>query len=153
MAKPTTPTPQLESMNQAADARWIRLSGVTAATFFLLVSASFLQSDQDDTDIIANFTASESIPAQPVTRSLPTMDFSVDGQMLQLGLYRSLDGAESQQRAIAALGLTADIEKRSNEGNTLYAVLIGPLSNDEYRAAVSTLNTHDLNFFHRKEGS
>jgi cell division protein FtsN len=81
------------------------------------------------------------------------MDFSVDGQTLQLGLYRSLNGAESKQRAIAALGLTADIEKRSDQGDTLYAVLMGPLNNDEYQAAVATLSTHDMNFFHRKEGS
>lgn len=127
-----------------------RIPSLIAAAFFLLVSAALLRTEEPGTDITGNFTAVT--PAAPVsaTRNLPELDFSPVGEMLQIGIFKNLAGAESKQTELTSLGLYPHIEKRSRGGAILYAVVIGPLNRADHRATLAKLDTHGFRYFHRK---
>jgi cell division septation protein DedD len=69
---------------------------------------------------------------------------------LQVGLFTALNRAESQQVDLSRLGLQPYIQKRVAEKDILYAVLVGPLSqNSEYPATIDLLKANNIRYFHR----
>lgn len=129
--------------------KWQQLSGAAAAAFFLLVIAS-LQFEEPTTEISQNFIGLDISPAKPITRNFPQFHFPSGGKMLQVGLFKLLQGAESHQSELTSLGLAPHIEKRTSNGSVSYAVVIGPLDESDHQIAMMTLEENKLTYFHRE---
>ncbi|MDA0977502.1 MAG: protein phosphatase 2C domain-containing protein [Proteobacteria bacterium] len=128
---------------------WQYSSAAAVAAFLLFLAASF-QADKPAAGIPENFQIVDSTPALPIERHFPDFDFPDSGKVLQVGLYKNLQGAEQQQSALTRLGLAPHIEKRAGDSSFLYAVMIGPLDDQDHSVVTRTLKQHGLSFFHRQ---
>jgi serine/threonine protein phosphatase PrpC len=132
---------------------WYKIgSGIAAAAFLILVASS-LQLEQPAADIPVQFSLSpgEHGSFEPRIRSFPAFDYPSSGKMIQVGLFKRLAGAESQQSRLARDGLTPHIEKRVSQNNTLYAVVLGPLDAKSHQFATATLTANGHKYFHRED--
>ena len=90
----------------------------------------------------------------PERRRFPPIDLPRDGQVIQVGIFTKLSGAESKQIALTHLGLDPYVQKRVTENGLQYAVLLGPLSSKTHSEALATLSENNYSYFHRpKRGS
>ncbi len=138
-----------EESNRKTGAPWYRISSAAAAAaFFLLVIAS-IQLDEPAEGIPEHFAVEAPLSTQPTPRHFPEISFENHGTVLQVGIFKRLEGAESQQTELAKLGLAPHIEKRITDTGTHYAVVIGPLDQDQYGSALATLDASGHRYFHR----
>ncbi len=130
---------------------WQQLGTIAAVVICLALVFSFQLEETDAAPISQHFHAVETIPATPVSRNLPELNFERAGHILQVGLFNQLEGAEKRQRELAQIGLLPHIEKRSSGSTTKYAVILGPLPDAAHQQVVANLERHDFRFFHRVE--
>lgn len=127
-------------------------SALVVAGFFLLVTALLInnsQNPEDGSSIPENFLVEDLSPARPMDRHFPEFEFPT-GEVLQLGLFARLEGAENHQTELTGLGLSPHIEKRVTNNSVQYAVVLGPLDAEDHQSAVKTLKENQLQFFHRQ---
>ncbi|MBO6558226.1 MAG: serine/threonine-protein phosphatase [Pseudomonadales bacterium] len=145
---------ELTTKNEQPVVRYPMSNAMVAAGFFLLVTASLVMTSPEDVDAIQeipeNFLVEDLSPATPLERHFPEFQFPTDGEVLQLGLFARLAGAESHQTELAGLGLAPHIEKRVTAETVKYAVVLGPLDEQDHKIALRTLDRHKLQYFHRQ---
>ncbi len=134
--------------------RYPMSNALVAASFFLLATAYLLMTSPEEVDanqaIPENFLVEDLTPAKPLERHFPEFEFPVDGEVLQLGLFARLEGAESHQTELTGLGLEPHIEKRVTAETVQYAVVLGPLDEQDHEIALRTLDRNNLQYFHRQ---
>ena len=90
----------------------------------------------------------------PERRRFPPIDLPSEGQVIQVGIFTKLSGAERKQIALTHLGLDPYVQKRVTENGLQYAVLLDPLSSMTHDEALATLTENNYSYFHRpKRGS
>jgi len=89
----------------------------------------------------------------PMTRGkIPDVDLPLPGQVIQVGIFSRLEGAETRQRDLSKIGLIPFIEKQSDHNGVLYAVLLGPFHNPaDKQLAITTLKNRSLSYYERRE--
>jgi cell division protein FtsN len=95
------------------------------------------------------FKLTDSGTSVPARRSFPPIDLPDSGQVIQVGIFTKLSGAERKQIALTNLGLAPYVQKRITENGLQYAVLLGPLSASTHDQALATLTKNNYSYFHR----
>lgn len=130
-------------------------SALAVAGFFLLITAFLVdrsaEQASDNRFIPENFLVEDLSPAEPLARTFPDFEFPTNGELLQLGIFTRLEGAESQQTELTGLGLAPHIEKRVTKTSVQYAVMLGPLDEEDHKSAVKMLEENKLQFFHHEK--
>lgn len=144
-----------EDQNRHSFGLHLTSSGTLIVAGFFLIVTAFLMSPSEnrqrsETSIPENFLVEDLTPARPMTRNFPEFEFPNEGEVLQLGLFARLEGAESHQTELTGLGLAPHIEKRVTNNSVQYAVVLGPLDPEDHQNAVKTLQDNELQFFHRQ---
>lgn len=129
------------------DPRYLKGVALAASAFLVLLIAS-QQSDDPAPARPANFAATALSPAPEIHRTFREIAFNDSGEVLQLGLFRQLNGAETQQTRLASIGLLPYIEKRVDSTGTKYAVMIGPLDAQAHERALTKLDDNNVAYFH-----
>jgi PPM family protein phosphatase len=132
----------------SANQPWYKISGAVAVAVLFLVIVASVGFDQPNASVPENFRSEDSSPAKPIARNFPDTEFPAAGAKLQLGVFSKLQGAESQQTKLSGLGLTPHIEKRLDVTGTLYALVLGPLDDEDHQQVLRKLKKNDLNYFH-----
>ena len=97
-------------------------------------------------ELLRSAYADQSVPE---IRHFPPIDLPAEGQLIQVGIFTKLSGAERKQIALTRLGLDPYVQKRMTENGLQYAVLLGPLSASTHDKAVTTLTRNNYSYFHR----
>lgn len=133
---------------------WVSIGGALAASLFLFMLVMSMDADRQPSALAEKFVGEDLRPVTPIVRNLPDMELEDHAPVLQVGLFRSLDGAESKQGELAELGLSPDIVKRVSGGGILYAVVISPHDETDHRQTLATLQANNLSYFHaRRHGT
>ena len=133
---------------------WLNFGGVLAASILLFSVVMFVGEDEQTSSIRNNFIGESHAPALPVQRNLPALPEADVSPLLQVGLFKHLNGAEVKQTELTTLGLSPDIVKRPTADGIMYAVIINPQNEGEHRATLATLQANNLNYFHaRRHGT
>lgn len=143
------------SQPQVSTLRYKRQLMVAAALFVAILVGS-LQFDRSEPTQPKIFHADSPDITQRLERDLPSFDESLfntmiiveKGKTLQVGLFKKLLGAESQQFELTKLGLSPHIEKRPSEGAISYAVIIGPLDDPDHEQTLAKLDANEFRYFH-----
>jgi serine/threonine protein phosphatase PrpC/cell division protein FtsN len=143
-AKKTENDTTLVSANQP----WYKISSAVAVAVLFLVIVASVGFDRPNASVPENFRSQDSSPATPIARNFPDTKFPTAGAKLQLGVFSKLQGAESRQTKLSSLGLTPHIEKRLDVTGTLYAVVLGPLDDEDHQKVLRKLKKNDMNYFH-----
>ena len=154
---PTQPFAQVSPLMQILPARHKHtgyISGIALVTgVFLVLVLVWQAQDKPAPERPVNFSASALSPAPEITRTFHDIPFFDSGEILQLGLYRKLGGAETQQAELARLGLLAHIEKRVADTEVKYAVMIGPLNPEAHERTIAKLTANQVTYFHARGAS
>lgn len=70
--------------------------------------------------------------------------------LFQLGLFRHLKGAEYKQSELITLGLFPLILKKVTDDGIMYALVIGPKDETEYKLTLEILKANDIDYFQTK---
>ncbi len=136
---------------------WQTITGFSMFATLVVVLGAASQKGDASADIPANFSApihpdNVNQIVEPIARSFPDVEFPTQGQVIQVGLFTRLSGAEELQGQLTSLGLAPHIEKRvTSEGSTSYAIVLGPLDDNLHQIAVTTLDESGHSYFHRQE--
>ena len=83
---------------------------------------------------------------------MPDIDLPVGGNVIQLGLFSKLEGAELKQQELARKGYVPFIEKQISDDAIRFAVLLGPYYDSTKSQQVSdALTAENINHFERSE--
>jgi len=155
------PSPVQNSQNLPLDSSsiWAKKQKWVAAAILSITVVLFAKlTTADKTDVVETpFSTGELIEQNrvsnmPQSSSLPDLAWPVPGTVIQMGIFSKLAGAESQQTELNQLGFTPYIEKKIENNDVLYAVLLGPFA--EYsnaRTVKQKLKTKNLAFFERPD--
>ena len=129
---------------------WMASTVAVAASILLYLAVMPETPEQTSATIADNFVGMELAPVNPVERHLPEFKLSDETAILQLGLFRHLEGAESSQRHLTALGLSPEIIKRVTVDGVLYTLVIHSRSEAEHQVVLDKLQANDLTYFHQR---
>lgn len=152
--EPLAEVVELPVTEEPTAVRYPASNALVAAIFFLLVAGYLVGTSPEQANpeksIPENFLVEDLTPAEPLVRDFPEFDFPTDGEVLQLGLFARLEGAETHQTELTGLGLEPHIEKRVSSNSVQYAVVLGPLDEQDHQVALRTLDRNNLPYFHRQ---
>ena len=102
----------------------LELSAVVTASILLFII--MLPADKEPRRIAENFIGSRLEPAHPIRRKLPNVQPTKKSSLLQVGLFRQLNGAETKQNELTVLGLSPDVRKKVTVDGSMYALVLSP---------------------------
>jgi protein phosphatase len=129
-----------------------------AATAILVLMVVFSRLTTAERGDSAPLTPNQLLPldtevSMPAARpGMPDIDIPKGGSVIQLGLFRRLEGAELRQQELARQGYVPFVEKKVSGDEVQFAVLLGPYYNPAQAQKVSdALNEKNINHFERSE--
>ena len=138
------------SQAEVGNRPWTWVNALLASAASLLLFLIFVTTEtRTPTDTLSSrFVGEELRPVKPIQRSFPVFDMSEPGPMVQVGIFRQLEGAESKLGELTKLGLSPSVLKRETQEGTLYAIVIRASGEEDYQQMLATLEANDLRFFH-----
>ncbi len=138
------------SQAEVGNRPWTWVNALLASAASLLLFLIFVTTEtRTPTDTLSSrFVGEELRPVKPIQRSFPVFDMSEPGPMVQVGIFRQLEGAESKLGELTKLGLSPSVLKRETDEGTLYAIVIRASGEEDYQQMLATLQANDLRFFH-----
>jgi len=123
--------------------------GFLALTFFLIRTERSISTSSLPINLSAESSAASALERAPPSALFENSDFPKEKVLLQVGLFQHLDGAEREQKRLASFGLTPYVEKRIVGETFYYALLLGPLTEQEHSAILNQLADNKISYFHR----
>jgi len=156
--RPETPATEASRQRDPKNWRkpWTKPLVLTMAAFIALIFAmsATQTSSQGTPNKPEQFNLVDSGTSALERRKFPPIDLPREGQVIQVGIFTKLGGAERKQIALTSLGLTPYVQKRITENGLQYAVLLGPLPASTHDQTLATLTKNNYSYFHRpKTGS
>ena len=147
----TTPVTEVASAKPRDVFRWQNL--LAACALLALGVIVFSPEEKATASLKHEFTAVSTTSHPPPGRSLANLNAPSRGTIIQVGLFAGLRGAESQLELLNDIGLEAYIQKKHTDNGLLYAVLLGPIEDENHAVIVAALRDNNLNFFHWQHDS
>ena len=129
-------------------AKLLELSAVVTASILLFII--MLPADKEPRRIAENFIGSRLEPAHPIRRKLPNVQPTKKSALLQVGLFRQLNGAETKQSELTVLGLSPDVRKKVTVDGIMYALVLSPENEYERKLTLDILKASNINYFQAK---
>ena len=128
-------------------------STVCIASILLFIAMLPTANNSTPISIVDNFSEVELEPVSPEALNLPTIQPKEKPALLQIGLFRNLTGAESNQNELAKLGLTPLVLKKVTSKGIMHSLVIRSKNEIEHNLTKEILTANNINHFEvRKSG-
>jgi len=132
--------------------RWFMAA---AAIILVVFSTVFFPGETITQPAQAKLIETGPMPLPPEGRNpIPATSELTTSGLLQLGLFSTLESAETIQRQVLPFGLLARVEKRATDKGLKYAVLMGPYDDEaEMTKHAGQLQQHSVTYYIRRTDS
>ena len=130
--------------------RGLTLGAIITTSILLFIAVFEPRKEPTSTGIAQNFVGIEPTPISPIQRNLPSMPASKKSPLFQLGLFRHLKGAENKQSELITLGLFPGVLKKVTGDGTMYALVISPENENDYKLTMEILKANNIDYFPAK---